>query len=202
MDAFSLFLSHRSLRELDLQENEIEDRGPRWLNSFVDSCTSLVSLNFACLKGEINLKSLERLVSRSPNLKSLRLNRAIPVETLAKIINQCPNLEDLGTGALITDHFSEIYMSLAGALQKCKKLRSLSGFWDVSPLYLLAVYPVCANLTGLNLSYAPTVQGQDFVNLIQNCVKLQRLWVLFFAFAMIFFFFERNPLQLSASTDC
>jgi hypothetical protein len=188
MDAFSLFLSHRSLRELDLQENEIEDRGPRWLNSFVDSCTSLVSLNFACLKGEINLKSLERLVSRSPNLKSLRLNRAIPVETLAKIINQCPNLEDLGTGALITDHFSEIYMSLAGALQKCKKLRSLSGFWDVSPLYLLAVYPVCANLTGLNLSYAPTVQGQDFVNLIQNCVKLQRLWVLFFAFAMIFFF--------------
>lgn len=120
-------------------------------------------------------------------MKSLRLNRTVPVETLAKIISQCPNLEDLGTGALNADHFSEAYLSLTGALQKCKKLRRLSGFWDVSPLCLLAVYPVCANLTGLNLSYAPTVQGQDFVNLIQHCVKLQRLWVLFFAFDMILF---------------
>ncbi|KAJ4762226.1 Auxin signaling f-box 2-like protein [Rhynchospora pubera] len=170
--------SCKSLRELDLQENEIEDRGPRWLNSFPDMCTSLVSLNFACLKGEVNLKSLERLVCRSPNLKCLRLNRAVPVETLAKIMNQCPNLEDLGTGSLLADQFSEAYVSLISALQKCKKLRCLSGFWDASPLCLLAVYPICANLTGLNLSYAPTVQGQDFINLIQHCVKLLRLWVL------------------------
>ncbi|RVX06507.1 Polyadenylate-binding protein 4 [Vitis vinifera] len=40
-----------------------------------DSSTSLISLNFACLKGKVNLTALERLVARCPNLKSLRLNR-------------------------------------------------------------------------------------------------------------------------------
>lgn len=155
-DGLAAVASHcKLLRELDLQENEVEDRGPRWLSCFPDSCTSLVSLNFACIKGEVNAGSLERLVSRSPNLRSLRLNRSVSVDTLAKILLRTPNLEDLGTGNLTDDFQTESYFKLTSALEKCKMLRSLSGFWDASPVCLSFIYPLCAQLTGLNLSYTP-----------------------------------------------
>jgi hypothetical protein len=47
-----------------LQENDIDDRGGHWLSCFPDSCTSLVSLNFACLNSEVNFEALERLVAK------------------------------------------------------------------------------------------------------------------------------------------
>ncbi|KAL0344180.1 UNVERIFIED_CONTAM: protein AUXIN SIGNALING F-BOX 2 [Sesamum angustifolium] len=81
----------RFLRELDLQENEVDDRKGQWLSCFPDTCTSLVSLNFACLKGEVNVAALERLVARCRNLRSLRLNHAVPLDTS----------EDLGAGTSI-----------------------------------------------------------------------------------------------------
>ncbi|OAY67494.1 Transport inhibitor response 1-like protein [Ananas comosus] len=168
----------RHLREIDLQENEIEDRGPQWLSCFPESCTSLMSLNFACLKGEINVAALERLVSRCPNLRSLRLNRAVSVEALSRILMKAPQLVDLGTGSFWVDHRSEAFHRLISAIERCKSLRSLSGFWDASPLCLPAIYPICSNLTGLNLSYAPAIQGSDLIKLIRHCWKLQRLWVL------------------------
>ncbi|XP_008791063.1 transport inhibitor response 1-like protein Os04g0395600 [Phoenix dactylifera] len=168
----------RVLRELDLQENEMEDRGPQWLSCFPDSCTSLVSLNFACLKGEVNAVSLERLVARCPNLRTLRLNRAVSVDTLSKILARAPHLVDLGTGSFTIDHRAEAYHKLINNFIKCKSLRSLSGFWDATPRCLPAVYPICGNLTGLNLSYAPAIQGADLIKLIRQCSKLQRLWVL------------------------
>nr|CAD1836655.1 unnamed protein product [Ananas comosus var. bracteatus] len=168
----------RHLREIDLQENEIEDRGPQWLSCFPESCTSLVSLNFACLKGEINVAALERLVSRCPNLRSLRLNRAVSVEALSRILMKAPQLVDLGTGSFWVDHRSEAFHRLTSAIERCKSLRSLSGFWDASPLCLPAIYSICSNLTGLNLSYAPAIQGSDLIKLIRHCWKLQRLWVL------------------------
>ncbi|XP_073013329.1 transport inhibitor response 1-like protein Os04g0395600 [Typha latifolia] len=178
-DGLAAIATHcRLLRELDLQENEVEDRGPQWLSCFSDSCTSIESLNFACLKGEVNAGALERLVARCPNLRSLRLNRAISVESLSKILARSPHLVDLGTGSFTADHRSESYYMLIIALQKCKSLRSLSGFWDASPRCLPAVYPICANLTSLNLSYAPAIQGADLIKLIRHCWKLQRLWVL------------------------
>uniref|UniRef100_A0A0D9W4C2 F-box domain-containing protein n=1 Tax=Leersia perrieri TaxID=77586 RepID=A0A0D9W4C2_9ORYZ len=178
-DGLAAIASHcKLLRELDLQENEVEDRGPRWLSCFPDSCTSLVSLNFACIKGEVNAGSLERLVSRSPNLRSLRLNRSVSVDTLAKILMRTPNLEDLGTGNLTDDFQTESYFKLTSALEKCKMLRSLSGFWDASPVCLSVIYPLCVQLTGLNLSYAPTLDASDLIKMISRCVKLQRLWVL------------------------
>ncbi|XP_072951186.1 transport inhibitor response 1-like protein Os04g0395600 [Typha angustifolia] len=178
-DGLAAIATHcRSLKELDLQENEMEDRGPQWLSCFPDSCTSLISLNFACLKGEVNAGALERLVSRCPNLRSLRLNRAVSAETLAKVLTKAPQLVDLGTGSFMLDHRSEAFHKLFDAIQKCKSLRSLSGFWDASPLCLPAIYTICANLTGLNLSYAPAIQGFDLIKLIRHCWKLQRLWVL------------------------
>lgn len=185
---FYIVIWSRLLRELDLQENEVDDRGPRWLSCFPDSCTSLVSLNFACIKGEVNAGSLERLVARSPSLRSLRLNRSVSVDTLSKILMRAPNLEDLGTGNLTDDFQAESYLRLTLALEKCKLLRSLSGFWDASPLCLPFIYPVCGQLTGLNLSYAPTLDSSDLTKMISHCVKLQRLWVSSLAAALTLLF--------------
>ncbi|KAI8533362.1 hypothetical protein RHMOL_Rhmol10G0003100 [Rhododendron molle] len=168
----------RFLRELDLQENEVEDHRGQWLSCFPDSCTSLVSLNFACLKGEVNLAALERLVARCRKLRSLRLNHSVPLDSLQKILAQAPQLVDLGTGAFVSDPNSESYHKLQAAILKCTSIRSLSGFLEVAPRCLDAMYPICLNLTSLNLSYAPGIHGSDLIKLIRNCRKLQRLWVL------------------------
>lgn len=168
----------RYLRELDLQENEVDDRKGHWLSCFPESCTSLVSLNFACLKGEVNLAALERLVARSPNLRSLRLNRAVPFETLQKILTKAPQLADLGTGSFVHDPKSETYNKLKNAISKCESIRSLSGFLEVADRCLPAIYPICSNLSTLNLSYAPGISGFELTQLILHCKKLQRLWIL------------------------
>ncbi|XP_065865654.1 protein AUXIN SIGNALING F-BOX 2 [Euphorbia lathyris] len=168
----------RFLSELDLQENEVEDHRGHWLSCFPDNSTSLVSLNFACLKGDINLGVLERLVARSPNLKSLRLNRAVPLDTLQKILMQGHELLDLGVGSYVHDPHSETYNKLVTAIQKCRSVRSLSGFLDVAPHCLPAFHWICPSLTSLNLSYAPGIQGSDLTKLICHCRKLQRLWIL------------------------
>lgn len=168
----------RYLRELDLQEIEVDDNRGQWISCFPDSCTSLVSLNFSCLKGEINLTALERLVARSPNLKSLRLNRAVPLDTLQKLLMRAPQLVDLGIGSLVYDPSSEASIKLKATLVKCKSIRSLSGFLEVVPCCLSAIHPVCQNLTSLNLSYAPGIHGNELIKLIRFCRKLERLWIL------------------------
>ncbi|KAI5341468.1 hypothetical protein L3X38_020742 [Prunus dulcis] len=168
----------RFLKELDLQENDIDDHRGQWLSCFPENCTSLVSLNFACLKGEINLAALERLVARSPNLKVLRLNRAVPPDTLQKVLMRAPQLVDLGTGSYVLDPDSETYNKLKATILKCKSIKSLSGFLEVAPRCLPSFYPICSNLTSLNLSYAPGVHGSELIKLIRHCGKLQRLWIL------------------------
>lgn len=168
----------RFLRELDLQENDVDDHRGHWLCRFPDSCTSLVSLNFACLKGEVNLVALEKLVARCPNLRSLRLNRSVPAEILCKILVKAPQLMDLGAGSCILVPRSDSFTKLSSAFLNCASVKSLSGFWEVTPRCLLAVYPICSQLTSLNLSYATAIQGNDLIKLIRHCQKLQRLWVL------------------------
>lgn len=168
----------RFLRELDLQENDVEDSRGQWLSCFPDCCTSLTSLNFACLKGEVNLPALERLVARCRNLKSLRLNHAVPLDALQRILAVAPQLADLGTGAFIHDPLSETYNKLQGTIRKCDFIRSLSGFLDVAPCCLPSFYPICLNLTSLNLSYAPGIRSPELIKLIRHCRKLERLWVL------------------------
>ncbi|CAL1398490.1 unnamed protein product [Linum trigynum] len=168
----------RQLKELDLQENDVEDHRGHWLSCFPESSTSLVSLNFACLKGDINLPALERLVARSPNLKSLRLSRAVPLDVLQRILIRAPQLLDLGVGSYLHDPDSENYNKLVTAIQKCKSVRSLSGFLDVAPHCLSAFHVICPNLTSLNLSYAPGIYDNELIKLIRHCHKLQRLWIL------------------------
>uniref|UniRef100_A0A803MZK6 Uncharacterized protein n=2 Tax=Chenopodium quinoa TaxID=63459 RepID=A0A803MZK6_CHEQI len=64
------------------------------------------------------------------------------------------------------------------AISKCESVRSLSGFLEVSDRCLPAIYPLCSNLTTLNLSYAPGISGFELTQLILHCKKLQRLWIL------------------------
>jgi transport inhibitor response 1 len=167
----------RCMRELDLGESEIDDLSGHWLSHFPDTCTSLVSLNISCLGSEVSFSALERLVSRSPNLKSLRLNRAVPLEKLPNLILRAPQLVELGTGAYSAEVRPEVFSNLTDTFSRCKQLKSLSGFWDVVPAYLPAMYSICSGITSLNLSYAAT-QSNDLGKLVSHCPKLQRLWVL------------------------
>ncbi|GKA26953.1 transport inhibitor response 1-like protein [Tanacetum coccineum] len=163
-----------NLRVLDLQECDVEDLSGHWLSHFPDSFTSLETLNIACLGSEVSFSALERLVARSPNLKTLRLNRTVPLEKLSMLLQRAPQLVEFGTGSYSADIRSDEYSSLADAFSACKNLQGLSGFWDVVPAYLPAFYSVCSQLTSLNLSYA-TTQSPDLTKIVSQCHKLQRL---------------------------
>ncbi|KAF9621801.1 hypothetical protein IFM89_028239 [Coptis chinensis] len=167
----------RNLRELDLRECEVDDRSSHWLSYISESCTSLVSLNFACLGGEVSFCALERLVGRCTNLKTLRLNRSVPLEKIPNLLRRAPQLVDLGTGTFSMDVHPELYANLDGAFAGCKALQSLSGFWEVLPVYLPVVYSICPRVISLNLSYA-SIQNPDLMKLISQCQNLQQLWVL------------------------
>ncbi|PIM97407.1 hypothetical protein CDL12_30123 [Handroanthus impetiginosus] len=173
----SIAANCRNLRELDLRESDVEDLSGHWLSHFPDNYTSLVSLNMSCLGSEVSFSALERLVARSPNLRTLRLNRAVPLEKLPNLIRRAPQLVEFGTGAYSAEIRSDILSNLAEAFSGCKQLKGLSGFWDVVPSYLPAMYSVCSGITSLNLSYA-TIQSPDLVKLVSQCKNLQRLWVL------------------------
>ncbi|OWM87201.1 protein TRANSPORT INHIBITOR RESPONSE 1-like [Punica granatum] len=167
----------RNLRELDLRESEVDDLSGHWLSHFPDTYTSLVSLNISCLASEVSISALERLVGRCPNLRSLRLNRAVPLDRLAGLLRRAPQLVELGTGTYTAELRPDVLSSLSGAFSGLKELRSLSGFWDVVPAYLPAAYSVCSGITSLNLSYA-TIQNPDLTKLVSQCPNLQQLWVL------------------------
>ncbi|KAJ0791113.1 putative F-box domain, leucine-rich repeat domain superfamily, transport inhibitor response 1 [Helianthus annuus] len=172
-----LLFASWNLRELDLRESEVEDLSGHWLSHFPDSCTSLQSLNMSCLASEVSFSALQRLIARSPNLKTLRLNRAVPLEKLSTLLHRAPQLVELGTGAYSAEIRPDVYSNLAEAFSRCKELTGLSGFWDAVPSYLPAIYSVCSRLTSLNLSYA-TIQSPDVTKIVTQCPNLQSLSVL------------------------
>ncbi|KAI3851356.1 hypothetical protein MKX03_006702 [Papaver bracteatum] len=165
------------LRELDLQNSEVEDPRGQLLSFFPHTCTSLVSLNFACLKGEVDLGALERLVERCPNLISLKVNRSVPLEMLQRILTLAPHLIDLGTGSFIGEFKRETYEKLSKAIFECKYVRSFSGFLEVAPAWLPAMYSIFSNLTSLNLSNSLGIGVMDLNAIVLRCNKLQRLWI-------------------------
>ncbi|MBA0645546.1 hypothetical protein Goklo_013635 [Gossypium klotzschianum] len=170
--------SCKNLKELDLRDCEVDDLSAHWLSHFPETYTSLVSLNISCLgSDEVSFSALERLVGRCTNLKTLRLNRAVPLDKIANILRHAPQLVEFGTGTYTADVRPDVYSDLAGVFSSCKELKSLSGFWDVVPDYLPAIYHVCSKLTSLNLSYA-TIQSPDLIKLVSHCPNLQRLLVL------------------------
>ncbi|KAL2942353.1 Protein TRANSPORT INHIBITOR RESPONSE 1 [Bienertia sinuspersici] len=145
-----------NLRTLDLCESEVDDLSGDWISHFPDSYTSLESLNVACLGSELRFSSLERLVCRCPKLKSLRLNRAVPLEKLPILLEKAPQLIDFGTGSFLTELNPEAHGKLSRAFAGSKGLKGL---------------------TSLNLSYA-TIHSPDLIKLLSHCQSLQRLWVL------------------------
>ncbi|KAI5425112.1 GPI-anchored mannoprotein, partial [Lathyrus oleraceus] len=167
----------RNLKELNLQESELEDLSGHWLSQFPDSYTSLVSLNISCLNNEVSLSALERLLGRCPNLQTLRLNHAAALDKLPNLLSRCPQLAELGTGIYSAEMRPEVFSNLVTAFSGCKQLKSLSGFWQVLPSYLPALNPVCSRLTSLNLSYA-VIQSSDLIKLVGQCPNLLRFWVL------------------------
>eukprot|EP01018_Ginkgo_biloba_P005758 Gb_14175 [translate_table: standard] len=167
----------RQLKELTLNEDEVMDYGVDWLGCFPETTTSLVSLNFDCLEDPINFDALERLVARSPFLRKLRLNRSVSIVQLQQLMLRAPQLTHLGTGSFSSEFVQEQEAELHAVFSNCKLLQCLSGFREIVPEYLPAIYPVCCNLTSLNFSYA-VIGSRELEEIIRHCHKLQRLWVL------------------------
>ncbi|KAI5054701.1 hypothetical protein GOP47_0029846 [Adiantum capillus-veneris] len=166
----------RHLQVLEMQECDV-GYGGQWLTCFPDSFTSLVSLNFTSCADEVDFNALERLVSRCTSLKSLKLNNAVTFEQLERLVAKAPQIMDLGTGSLAAPE-GPLVNRFERAIAKCTELQCLSGFWLVSSRCVPSLYPVCGNLTFLNLSYASSMRSTEMTKLISNCNRLHRLWVL------------------------
>ncbi|KAK7282868.1 hypothetical protein RIF29_11961 [Crotalaria pallida] len=174
----------RLLRVLDLVESVVDavddDEVMDWISCFPEGQTHLESLVFECVEWPVNFKALENLVARSPSLRKLRLNSNVSISQLYRLMLRAPHLTHLGTGSFsaseavaVGDH----ELDYASAFAACKSLVCLSGFRVIFPDYLPAIYPVCANLTSLNFSYAD-INANQLKSVICHCHKLQTLWVL------------------------
>uniref|UniRef100_A0A7N0U167 Transport inhibitor response 1-like protein n=1 Tax=Kalanchoe fedtschenkoi TaxID=63787 RepID=A0A7N0U167_KALFE len=170
----------RQLQVLDLIEDEVSDDEVDWISCFPQGETSLRALTFDCVDCPINFDALEQLVARSPRLKKLRVNRFVSIGQLYLLMLRAPQLSHLGTGAFSPSEqapHADPEPHLASAFSACRSLSSLSGFRDIALEYLPSIYPVCANLTSLNFSYA-NIDLEQLNSVISRCHKLQVLWVL------------------------
>uniref|UniRef100_A0A1D1XU46 Transport inhibitor response 1-like protein n=2 Tax=Anthurium amnicola TaxID=1678845 RepID=A0A1D1XU46_9ARAE len=181
----------RHLRVLDLIEDDVEDDGVDWISKFPDKGpTSLESLIFECVEYDVNFDALESLVARSPFLKRLRVNKDVSLPQLRRLMARAPQLTHLGTGSfgLAAGPLhaqvgapgvagGEQDGDLASAFAASKSLVCLSGFHQVTPEYLPAIYPACGNLTSLNFSFAEITSDQ-LNPVIRHCHNLQNFWVL------------------------
>ncbi|XP_044475530.1 transport inhibitor response 1-like protein [Mangifera indica] len=164
------------LRVLDLIETEVTDNGVDWISCFPEGETCLESLIFDCVECAINFEALEKLVARSPLLKKLRLNRNVSIGQMYRLMIKAPQLTHLGTGSFSSLE-GDPELDYSSAFSACKSLVCLSGFREIVSDYLPAIYPVCANLTSLNFSYA-NITTEQLKPIISNCYKLQIFWVL------------------------
>ncbi|XP_042459382.1 transport inhibitor response 1-like protein [Zingiber officinale] len=175
----------RNLRVLDLIENDVEDEDEQvvdWISRFPETITCLESLSFECVNCAVNFAALEALVARSPSLRRLRVNEHVSVSQLRRLMERTPQLTHLGTGSFhlvpadagaadldVTD--------LESSFAASKSLVCLSGFRVLDPEYLPAIFPACANLVSLNLSYAVFI-AEQLKPVIAQCHNLQTFWVL------------------------
>lgn len=170
---------NRQLRVLDLIEDEVTDDEVDWISCFPESGTCLESLIFDCIECPINFEALERLVARSPSLRKLRLNRYVSIGQLYRLMIRAPQLTHLGSGSFSSSDIvaqGDQEPDYISAFAACKSLVCLSGFREIIPDYLPAIYPVCANLTSLNFSYA-NINTEQLKSVICHCHKLQIFWV-------------------------
>lgn len=165
-----------------------DDEEVDWISCFPEGQTHLESLVFDCVECPVNFEALEGLVARSPCLKKLRLNRFVSLPQLYRLMLRAPQLTHLGTGSFsANDNVVDQEPDYASAFAACRSLVCLSGFRDILADYLPVIYPVCANLTSLNLSYAD-VNADQLKSVICHCHKLQILWVCVCVFVVFFHF--------------
>ncbi|WOL09437.1 hypothetical protein Cni_G18190 [Canna indica] len=175
----------RNLRVLDLIENDVEDEDEEvadWISRFPETTTCLESLSFECVNCPVNFAALESLVARSPSLRRLRVNEHVSVKQLRRLMVRAPQLTHLGTGSFHSVPAGGGAGDLAAtdlesAFVASKSLVCLSGFRVLEPEYLPAIYPVCANLVSLNLSYA-MITAEQLKPIMRQCYNLQTFWVL------------------------
>ncbi|CAK9163595.1 unnamed protein product [Ilex paraguariensis] len=170
----------RQLRVLDLMESDVADDEVDWISCFPENETCLQSLIFDCVDCPINFEALEQLVARSPSLRKLRLNQHISLWQLHRLMSRAPQLTHLGTGSFSPSEVvsqNDQELNYDSAFAACKSLVCLSGFREIVPDYLPAIYPVCDNLTSLNFSYA-NINDEQLKSVIRHCRKLQIFWVL------------------------
>lgn len=154
----------------------MDDYNGSWLSCFPEEFTSLEILNFASLNSEVSFDALERLVGRCKSLRVLKVNKNINPLQLQCLLMRAPQLVELGSGSFLQDLTPRDLSELADVFGKCKNLNTLSGLWEVTSVFLPVLYPACANLTFLNLSYA-TIRSSEFAKLLEHCPNLRRLWV-------------------------
>ncbi|XP_019162443.1 PREDICTED: protein TRANSPORT INHIBITOR RESPONSE 1-like [Ipomoea nil] len=177
-DGIEAIATHcKNLTELDIQENGMDDYSGSWLSCFPEDFTSLEILNFASLNSEVSFDALEKLVGRCKSLRVLKVNKNINPLQLQCLLMRAPQLVELGSGSFLQDLTPRDLSELADVFGKCKNLNTLSGLWEVTSIFLPVLYPACANLTFLNLSYA-TIRSSEFAKLLEHCPSLRRLWVL------------------------
>nr|CAB3460233.1 unnamed protein product [Digitaria exilis] len=103
---------------------------------------------------------------RCRNLKTLKLNNAIPLDKLASLLRKAPQIVELGTGRFSADYHLDLFSKLAAAFAGCKSLRRLSGAWDAVPEYLPAFYCVM-----------DLIEDHGLAAVASSCNKLQELRV-------------------------
>lgn len=162
---------------LDLTENKVESLSGSWLCQFHEVCRSLVSLNLQNVHDTLSFEALEGLVGRCTMLESLKLNSSISLTQMQRLLYRAPQLWELGTGSFSEEITADEFLRLQSCFSTCRKMTSLSGFWEVGQGCLPVIYPVCESLISLDLSYT-SVDDTDFNNLIRRCRNLQRLWIL------------------------
>ncbi|KAL3526253.1 hypothetical protein ACH5RR_010909 [Cinchona calisaya] len=183
----------RSLRELDLQDNEVEDQRGRWLSCFPDICTFLVSLNFACLKGEVNVAVLEGSLSGflqvdsrclpaihpiCSNLTSLNLSYAQEIYSngLVNLIRHCKTVEHLWILHTIGNKGLAVVASTCKELQELRVFPSYVhgvGYTAVTEEGLVAISGGCLQLNSI-LYFCRQMTYAVLITLAKNCPNLIR----------------------------
>lgn len=178
----------RGLRVLDVVDCEMngedDDEVMDWVAAFPPGPTDLESLSFECFAPPVAFAALEALVARSPRLSRLGVNQHVSLGQLRRLMALTPRLTHLGTGSFRPGEGGEDegldvgQMATAFASAgRAHTLVSLSGFRDLAPEYLPTIVAVSANLTSLDLSYAPVTPDQVLL-FIGQCYSLETLWVL------------------------
>ncbi|KAJ4767662.1 Transport inhibitor response 1-like protein [Rhynchospora pubera] len=176
----------KQLRVLDLIDCDIEDDNSDdlalvdWISKFPRTHNCLESLSFECISYAVNLDALESLIVRSPNLCRLRVNSHITISQLCRLLLRAPQLTHLGTGMFCTPGNENEEMEakdVEAVFGSMKDLIYLSGLREIKPELLPTIYPVCGQLTTLNLSYA-VISAEQLKPVIRHCHNLQIFWTL------------------------